>query len=83
MDTHAEYRYLQAFYELGVKPPTHAEAADIIIRMFGREGEHQEWPPAGCAVREQCERRFPGTIRHQWCRMECLRRLRASDNVMG
>ena len=39
MDAHGEFRYLQAFYELGVKPPTHAEAADIIIGMFGREGE--------------------------------------------
>ena len=39
LKVHAEYRCLQAFYELVVKPPAHAEAADIIIGGFGREGE--------------------------------------------
>ena len=39
LEAHGEFRYLQSFYELGVKPPTHAEAADIIIGMFGSEGE--------------------------------------------
>ena len=42
LEVYGEFRYLQAFYELGVKPPTHAEAADIIIGMFGSEGEQQE-----------------------------------------
>ena len=41
LEAHAEFRYLQAFYELGVKPPAHAEAADIIIGIFGSEGEQQ------------------------------------------
>ena len=35
LDQHPEYRSLQAFYELGVRPPTHQEAADTIIGMFG------------------------------------------------
>ena len=41
LEAHAEFRYLQAFYELGVKPPAHAETADIIIGIFGSEGEQQ------------------------------------------
>ena len=55
LDAHDEYRCLQAFYELGVKPPAHAEAAGIIIGMFGREGEQRQWQPGGCAVPEQGE----------------------------
>ena len=39
LNRHPEYRSLQAFYELGVRPPTHHEAADIIIQMFGGRDE--------------------------------------------
>ena len=35
LDQHPEYRSLQAFFEAGVRPPTHQEAADIISQMFG------------------------------------------------
>ena len=35
IDQHPEYRSLQAFYELEVRPPTHQEAADIFTRLFG------------------------------------------------
>ena len=38
---------LQALYKLGVKPSAHAEAEDIIIGMFGSEGEQWGGPPAG------------------------------------
>ena len=38
MEVHAGYRRLRAFYELGVKPPAHAEAADIIIGRIVGEG---------------------------------------------
>ena len=41
LDQHPEWRSLQAFYDLGVRPPTHQEAADIIIRMFGEEDEQR------------------------------------------
>ena len=35
LDQHPEFRSLQAFYEMGVRPPTHQEEADIISQMFG------------------------------------------------
>ena len=35
LDRHPEVRSLQAFYELGVRPPTHQRAADIIIQADG------------------------------------------------
>lgn len=38
LEFHAGYRHLRAFHELGVKLLARAEAADIIIGMFGREG---------------------------------------------
>ena len=41
LDQHPEYRSLQAFYEMGVRPPTHQEAADIIIGLFGEEDEQR------------------------------------------
>ena len=53
LDAHDEYRYLQAFYELGVKPPTHEEAADIIIGMFGSEGENRSDRPPGVLCRNR------------------------------
>ena len=34
LDQHPEYQSLQAFFEAGVRPPTHQEAADIISQMF-------------------------------------------------
>ena len=37
--------YLQALYKLEVKPSAHAEAEDIIIGMFGSEGEQWEDRP--------------------------------------
>ena len=41
LDQHPEFRSLQVFYEMGGKPPTHQETADIIIRMFGEEDEQR------------------------------------------
>ena len=41
LDQHPEWRSLQAFFEAGFRPPTHQEAADIIIRMFGEEDEQR------------------------------------------
>ena len=35
LEVHAGYRCLRAFCDLGVKPPSHEAAADIIIGMFG------------------------------------------------
>ena len=37
LDQHPEFRSLQAFYELGVRPPTHQEAADVLVALFGEE----------------------------------------------
>ena len=41
LDQHPEWKSLQAFYDLGVRPPTHQEAADIIIGLFGEEDEQR------------------------------------------
>ena len=41
LDQHPEYRSLQAFFEAGVRPPTHQEAADIISQMFGARDLNQ------------------------------------------
>ena len=41
LDQHPEWRSLQAFYDLGVRPPTHQEAADIIIGLFAEEDEQR------------------------------------------
>ena len=37
VDRDHEFRSLQAFYESGFMPPTHQEAADIIIARFGEQ----------------------------------------------
>ena len=39
LDQHPEWRSLQAFFEAGFRPPTHQEAANIVIRMFGERDE--------------------------------------------
>ena len=39
LDQHPEHRSLQAFFEAGFRPPTHQEAADIVIRMFRERDE--------------------------------------------
>ena len=39
LDQHPEYRSLQAFFELGVRPPTHQEAAVVIIARFGERDD--------------------------------------------
>ena len=35
LNEYPEFRTLQTFFELGLPPPTHAEAADYIISQFG------------------------------------------------
>ena len=42
LDEHPEWKCLQAFFDAGMLPPTHQEAADIIIGMFGRDAAEQE-----------------------------------------
>ena len=37
LDQHPEWKSLQVFYEMGVRPPTHQEAADSITLRFGTE----------------------------------------------
>ena len=37
LDQHPDWKTLQAFFEAGVRPPTHQEAADIIIGIFWEE----------------------------------------------
>ena len=39
---HPDWKYLQAFFDAGMPPPTHREAADIIIGMFGRDAAESE-----------------------------------------
>ena len=39
LDQHPEYRSLQSFFEAGVRPPTHQEAADIIARFGERDDD--------------------------------------------
>ena len=53
LEAHGEYRYLQAFYELGVKPPAHAEAADIIIGMLGARANSSSDSPPGVMCRKR------------------------------
>ena len=37
LDQHPEWKSLQVFYEMGVRPPTHQEEADSITLRFGTE----------------------------------------------
>ena len=46
LDPHPEWKSLQAFHEIGVRPPTHQEAADIIIARFGEQAEDGPGPDA-------------------------------------
>ena len=39
LDMHPEYKSLQVFFEMGMKPPTHKEAADKIIKLLGNKRE--------------------------------------------
>lgn len=41
LDQHPEWHYYKAFYDRGYGPPTHAEAADIIIETLGGNREDQ------------------------------------------
>ena len=42
LDQHPEWRFYAAFYEQGLPPPTHAEAADHIIKLFARTREPED-----------------------------------------
>ena len=42
LDEHPEWKYLQTFFDAGMLPPTHQEAADTIIGMFGRDAAEPE-----------------------------------------
>ena len=42
LDEHPEWKRLQAFFDAGMLPPTHQEAADIIIGMFGKDAAEEK-----------------------------------------
>lgn len=47
LEQHPRWRGYQAFYDAGLPPPTHAEAADHTIRTLGNQAGNQAGNPEG------------------------------------